>query len=189
MADDDATPGMSPARQRAVDAIVRSATRLFAERGPASVSLREVAADAGVNYGLIHQYVGSKEQLLRLVTRRMSEETARRYAAAPDTAAALDGLLRPAGQPTEYIRMLTWAVLEGDDSRELLRSSPALAELTRQLQAERPDDADDAPYVVAAGAAGVRLGADRRPRPGRGGRPRARCPHRRGRRPTAPAVT
>jgi AcrR family transcriptional regulator len=153
MADEDATPGLSPARQRAVDAIVRSATRLFAERGPASVSLREVAADAGVNYGLIHQYVGSKDQLLRLVTRRMSEETARRYAAAPDAATALDGLLRPAGQPTDYIRMLTWAVLEGDDSRELLRSSPALAELTRQLRAEHPDDADQAPYVVAAGAA------------------------------------
>ena len=55
------------ARERTTEALVAAAMRLFGERGPGAVSLREVAAEAGVNYGLIHQYVGTKDDLLALV--------------------------------------------------------------------------------------------------------------------------
>jgi len=37
---------------------------LFAEHGPASVSIRDVARHAGVNHGLIHRHFGSKTDLL-----------------------------------------------------------------------------------------------------------------------------
>ena len=45
-------------------AILRAAAELMAERSPSSVSLREVAARAGVNYGLIHRHYGTKDRLL-----------------------------------------------------------------------------------------------------------------------------
>ncbi len=46
-------------------ALIESAAELFAERGIKDVSLREIAAHAGVNLGLIHRHFGSKEVLRR----------------------------------------------------------------------------------------------------------------------------
>jgi AcrR family transcriptional regulator len=45
-------------------ALVDSAVELFALRGPASVSVRDVGRHAGVNQGLIYRHFGSKEALL-----------------------------------------------------------------------------------------------------------------------------
>ena len=54
-----------PARSAAArDALLHSAVDLFAMRGPASVSLREVAAAAGANLGLVHRHFGNKDDLL-----------------------------------------------------------------------------------------------------------------------------
>ncbi len=46
------------------DALLRSAIELFAEQGPASVSVRDIARHAGVNQGLIYRHFGSKDALL-----------------------------------------------------------------------------------------------------------------------------
>ncbi len=46
------------------EALLRSAIELFAERGPASVSVRDIAGRAGINQGLIYRHFGSKEALL-----------------------------------------------------------------------------------------------------------------------------
>lgn len=48
------------------DAILRSAQKLFAEKGYATTGVREIAADAGVNSTLVRRYFGSKEGLLRV---------------------------------------------------------------------------------------------------------------------------
>lgn len=56
------------ARQEAVDSrelILRAALRAFAQRGFDGASTREIAADAGVNHGLIPYYFGSKGKLWR----------------------------------------------------------------------------------------------------------------------------
>ncbi len=45
-------------------ALLAAAVELFAERGPASVSIRDVARHAGVNHGLVHRHFGSKDDLL-----------------------------------------------------------------------------------------------------------------------------
>ena len=45
-------------------ALLASAIELFAERGPASVSVRDIARHAGVNQGLIYRHFGSKDALL-----------------------------------------------------------------------------------------------------------------------------
>ena len=54
-------------RAAVVDALIGSATELFAERGLDDVSVREIAAAAGVNHALVFRHFGSKAGLLRAV--------------------------------------------------------------------------------------------------------------------------
>ena len=56
----DDVPPVNSAR----DALLASAVELFAEHGPASVSIRDVARHAGVDHGLVRRHFGSKDDLL-----------------------------------------------------------------------------------------------------------------------------
>lgn len=135
------TEGPPPvsARERDTDAIVTAAMELFAQSGPAATSLRAVAAKAGVNYGLIHQYVGTKEDLLALVLQRVSLGTAGRLSAA----ASLDGVVREVvrSAPTTYVRMVARTLLDGRDPATLIEHSPAMRELVERVIASSPDAA------------------------------------------------
>ena len=145
-----------------------AATELFAARGPDGVSLREIAAHAGLNYGLIHQYVGSKDELLRLVIARSTSTTAARFAQAADVGEALELLQGPVGADRPaYPRLLAWAILQGRDPRELAGPAPALPQLIAMLPVKHaaPDDpaasADDLaedPRLRAAAIAALTLG-------------------------------
>ena len=55
------------------DRILDSAEGLFAKRGFASTSLRNVIAEAGVNLAAVHYHFGSKEELIRAVFARRFE--------------------------------------------------------------------------------------------------------------------
>jgi AcrR family transcriptional regulator len=60
-------PSAPPSTDRAPtaqDALLESAVELFATRGPASVSIRDIARHAGVNHGLLHRHFGAKDDLL-----------------------------------------------------------------------------------------------------------------------------
>lgn len=53
--------------QEAKSAILNAAIALFTERGPASVSIRDIAERAGVNHGLVFRHFGTKQQLIGAV--------------------------------------------------------------------------------------------------------------------------
>jgi AcrR family transcriptional regulator len=55
------------------DRILDSAEALFAKRGFASTSLRNVIAEAGVNLAAVHYHFGSREELIRAVFARRFE--------------------------------------------------------------------------------------------------------------------
>jgi AcrR family transcriptional regulator len=158
-----------------VAALVAAATELFAARGPDGVSLREIAAHAGLNYGLIHQYVGSKDDLLRMVIAHSTQTTAARFAQAAGVGEALELLQGPIGTDRPaYPRLLAWAILQGRDPRELAGPAPALPQLIAMLpatSAEGPDhvpaasdhvpaapDLADDPRLRAAAIAALTLG-------------------------------
>jgi len=158
-----------------VASLVAAATELFAARGPDGVSLREIAAHAGLNYGLIHQYVGSKDDLLRMVIAHSTQTTAARFAQAAGVGEALELLQGPIGTDRPaYPRLLAWAILQGRDPRELAGPAPALPQLIAMLpatSAEGPDhvpaasdhvpaapDLADDPRLRAAAIAALTLG-------------------------------
>jgi len=151
MANSSSTPKQI-GRDEVIRRLVAAAATLFADAGPDGVSLRQVAAKAGVNYGLIHQYVGTKDDLLRLVFRSVSESAAARFSAAGDLDAVLDTFAGADPQPSQYVRMLAWALLQGRDAQGLLGRSPALATLLARID-PAPDGSIEARVRVACAVA------------------------------------
>src|ERR1700758_4941662 len=84
-------------RDEVVAAILEAATDLFAERGPAATSIRDIAARSKVNHGLVFRYVGTKEQLVGAVLDHLGATTTALMeadATTPEAERALDRHLR-----------------------------------------------------------------------------------------------
>ncbi len=60
----NSTPSTQRRANRARAALVDAATRLLPDQAPSTISGRDLAAEAGVNYGLIHHYFGGKDAVL-----------------------------------------------------------------------------------------------------------------------------
>lgn len=123
--------GRRRGREGTVEALVEAARALFAERGPDAVSLRDIARRAGVNHGLIHHYIGSRDDLLRLVFARSTDEARREVEDTGDVTAALQALRRLGEGSSDYSRLLAWALLEGHDPAEFHGRSAALDAVVR----------------------------------------------------------
>jgi TetR/AcrR family transcriptional regulator len=102
-------------------AVVNAAEQLFAEKGFAATSMRDISATSGVSHPLIHHHFGAKENLYAAVKRRLVEGYARRF---PVAARAVN---RPLSVKAEMRRLMTylrendvmfrlcgWMRLEGD---------------------------------------------------------------------------
>jgi AcrR family transcriptional regulator len=121
-----ATSNRPRGRAAAEEAIVAAARRLYRERSPAEVTMREIAEAAGVNRGLLHHYFGSKEDLLAAIVTTASERAASGVRDAPDLLAALATLR---GEGNAYARMVAWALISGVDPDDFARPSPTIAAL------------------------------------------------------------
>lgn len=115
-----------PGREGAVEALVQAARELFVMHGPSSVSLRDVARRAGVNHGLIHHYIGSRDDLLRLVFAAATDRARQEVEGANDPVSALHSLRRVGGVSSDYSRLLAWALLEGHDPADFHGRSSAV---------------------------------------------------------------
>jgi len=60
-------------RETATSALLDAAERLLIETGHAALTTRSVAAEAGVNHGLVHYYFGSNETLLVRALERFTD--------------------------------------------------------------------------------------------------------------------
>ena len=68
-------------RETATTALLDAAERLLIETGYSGLTTRRVAAEAGVNHGLVHYYFGSMEELLLQVLERFTARMIERQAA------------------------------------------------------------------------------------------------------------
>ena len=77
-------------RTEVVAAVLETAADLFAERGPAATSIRDIAARSRVNHGLIHRHFGSKDALVGAVLDHLGQHLAELLAAKADGSAIGD---------------------------------------------------------------------------------------------------
>ena len=105
--------------------LIDSAKTLMSMRSPRQVSGRELAQHAGVNYGLIHHYFGTKDNVFAEAVAEATEAMGRRWD---------EGGMLPINTGDEATSYRTFAKLEVDESR-----SP-IADLIRRIvkgQAEK----------------------------------------------------
>src|SRR5262249_41988306 len=113
------------------------ATTLFAARGPASVSVRDIAAAAGVNHALVHRHFGSKQEVLRAVLERAAHELAAVAATITDSQGGIGQLFAASAERATYWRALARAILDGENPRALQRDFPTVRRMIELLQVER----------------------------------------------------
>ena len=117
-------------------ALIEAGARLFAEHGPSGVSVRGLAAEAGVNHGLVHRHFGSKDGLLAAVMIRLADEVAAGVSPQDSEESLADILIATFGATEEnrHWRILARAMLDGHSPDELQDDFPVVE---RMLQAAR----------------------------------------------------
>ena len=142
-------------------ALLTAATELFADRGPARVSVRDIAARAGVNHGLVHRHFGSKDAVLRAVLDHQWETLLRPVDAAPEDLELLAWLWQPEAVPEAGWRIMARALLDGYAARDLRRNFAVMQRLVaagRRQQESGRMAAEFDPRIVAAGGVAMVLG-------------------------------
>ena len=124
---------MPTGRAEVAAAILEAATDLFAERGPASTSIRDIAARSKVNHGLVFRHFGTKEQLVGAVLDHLGAS----LSALLGTDAPADVLEKSLDR---QMRVMARTVLDGYPAGQLQKRFPNIATL---LDGVRPLYDDD----------------------------------------------
>lgn len=154
-------------RDEVIQNTVQAAVQLFSERNPSQVSVREIAARAGVSHALVHRYMGSKHDIFcaaLLSARTSAAEFWMKEHGMSQTAGTFDADLPPG----RYVRLVIRAALDGvkispDDMKlphadrmlEVLESTPFPAQ-----DGERPFDVRILFSAITAMAAGMAVAED-----------------------------
>ncbi|OBI59760.1 TetR family transcriptional regulator [Mycobacterium sp. E796] len=132
-----------------VAAILDSAAELFEQRGPAATSIRDIAARAHVNHGLVFRHFGNKEQVVAAVLNHQAAKLSELI----DAGAELPEI---AIAGTRQLRVLSRALLDGYPVAELQTSFPAAVRLLDEV---RPlHDSEDAARLATGHAVALLLG-------------------------------
>src|ERR1700758_3632680 len=109
-------------REEVAAAILEAATDLFAERGPAATSIRDIAARSKVNHGLVFRHFGTKDKLVGAVLE--------------DLGTTLTDLLNSGAPPDvvdraldRQMRLMARTLLDGYPAAQLQKRFPNIATL------------------------------------------------------------
>jgi AcrR family transcriptional regulator len=150
-------------RDAVVEALIDSATKLFAERGTEGASVREIAAGAGVNHALVFRHFGSKERLVRVVLDRLLDELVEEFRSAGVDPASLAAVGEGVAGRERLWKLLTRAVLDGEIDVFTERSFPeiefVLDAIRRGIESGAVPDVDPRTLlmIVLSGALGWSL--------------------------------
>jgi TetR/AcrR family transcriptional regulator, repressor for neighboring sulfatase len=142
-------------RTEVVDALVDAATRLYAEHGPAAASLRDVAREANVNLGLIHRYIGGKQDLLAEVLARRPGMPPLPPAVAGSPEELVELILQIIATDAAYTRVMMRAALDGFDVQQAHGAFPLIDRASESTRAALPRvDADARVALLSAATLG-----------------------------------
>ncbi|WP_165965857.1 helix-turn-helix domain-containing protein [Pseudonocardia dioxanivorans] len=169
----DAAGTISPAetrprphgREEVVESIIDATLSLWSAQGPAELSLRGIAARAGVNYGLVHRHFGSKEAVIRAAMNRVVGRSLDFVIESDDLVGAIDEILPPS--TGAHARLLAWATLQYVLEDVLPEEDPFLMRL-RALADEAGSGRTDAD-LTGADLTGTDLPESDRAEPGPAG--------------------
>lgn len=156
----DSEPSAQPYGRAAVEqALIESAAELFATRIPYAVTVREIAEHAHVNHGLVHQYFGSKHELLVRTMKHLALDLVPIVAQSMDLATAMPALLDQLVERPALVRLITWSLLGEDGASNLPGGFPVLRLLIARAAEDSPgDDTRIDPRIAAGMAASMLLG-------------------------------
>lgn len=140
---------MPTGREEVAAAILEAATDLFAERGPAATSIRDIAARSRVNHGLVFRHFGTKEQLVGAVLDQLGANLNERLQSG-STLDVLDDVL------DRQMRVMARTLLDGYPAAKLQKRFPNIAVL---LDWVRPlHDTDTSARLAVANALALQFG-------------------------------
>lgn len=97
-------------REEVVESIIDATLSLWSAQGPAALTMRGIAARAGVNYGLVHRHFGTKEAVIRAAMEQVVMRSREFVRDSQDMRQAIDEVLpRSTGA---HARLLAWATLQ-----------------------------------------------------------------------------
>ncbi|CDO86194.1 TetR/AcrR family transcriptional regulator [Mycobacterium triplex] len=136
-------------RDEVTAAILDSAAEMFAERGPAAASIRDIAARAHVNHGLVFRHFGTKEKLVAAVL----DDLAAKLTKLTDGVASQEEV---EVATSRHLRVIARALLDGFPAGKLQSSFPAAARLLEGIRPEHESEASA--RLGAANAIALLLG-------------------------------
>lgn len=149
-----------------LDDLVSATARLMLRTGRQEISIRQIAAEAGVAHSDLYRYATSKERLHRLAVERIEQEFAaalpREFAAINDSA---EQTLRKVIEIRPALRLLGLDVMnrEAEPTRQLPVHAVVAAVEEQRLREGRESDVDPETVALCIGALiwGVTLFSDR----------------------------
>jgi TetR/AcrR family transcriptional regulator, repressor for neighboring sulfatase len=146
---DSPRAGAPLGRAEVVAAVLESAADLFAERGPAATSIRDIAARSSVNHGLIHRHFGSKDGLVGAVLDHLGQRLAELLAAGAEGSTIGEAVDR-------QLRVLARTSLDGYSIGELQSRFPTMEVLLDSVRARHSTEIDA--RLAAAHTIALQLG-------------------------------
>ena len=148
-------------RAQTTAAILDAAEKLFAERGFTAVTVRDVAAEAGVSHALVHRYLGSKQDVYRQVLARRENVIRDAAPEEGDLLKATSLMLREAVlHQRTHVRLIAHSALHGlsyDRTVGRFAATAQLVELARRTAADEGEARDpggpDPRFVIASAVA------------------------------------
>jgi TetR/AcrR family transcriptional regulator, repressor for neighboring sulfatase len=132
-------------REEVVAAILQAATDLFAERGPAATSIRDIAGRAKVNHGLVFRHFGTKDQLIGAVLDDLGTNVTEVLASGAPVDVRDEAMDR-------QMRVMARTLLDGYPAAQLQKRFPNIANLIDWVRPVHGDDIS-ARLAVANGLA------------------------------------
>ena len=107
-------------RDEVVAATLAAAAELFAERGPAATSIRDIATRSRVNHGLVYRHFGTKERLVGAVLDQVFQKM---------TSPTRDDFMKELRSVKDYVAPL---MLDGSSVDTTVDGQPAVSSVTVQ---------------------------------------------------------
>lgn len=124
---------MPVGREEVAAAILAAAADLFAERGPAASSIRDIAARAKVNHGLVFRHFGTKDRLVGAVLDHLGMATTTLL----QTGAPAAEVERAADR---QMRVVVRTLLDGYPAGQLQTQFPGVSWLLDQVRPRHESD-------------------------------------------------